>query len=116
MTFVTRVLICDNRRRFIWSVRGQIRMVPQTTLGGVVKIRMAIRAVTMAAMAAGVIVATPVLAAAADGTPNYGSNTPPAPGLPVTGFPVGTFVLVGLALLLVGAVLAVATRKRAERH
>jgi uncharacterized protein with beta-barrel porin domain len=73
---------------------------------------------TMMGAFVAVLVVTPALALA-DG-PSYGTNTGGntgnTGGLPVTGLPIGTFVLVGLALLVVGTVLAVTTRKRAEKR
>jgi hypothetical protein len=85
-------------------------------MGGVVKIRMAARAMTIMGAFVAVLAATPALALA-DG-PSYGNNTGGnnGGGMPVTGLPIGTFVLVGLALLIAGTVLAVTTRKRAEKR
>ena len=80
------------------------------------KIRMAARAMMFTGTAIAVLAATPALALA--DVPGYGNNTGGnnGGGLPVTGLPIGTFVLVGLALLVVGTVLAVTTRKRAEKR
>jgi LPXTG-motif cell wall-anchored protein len=82
-----------------------------------VKIRLAARIATVSAVAAAIVATTSTLASAADGAPPaYGSTTNTGSTLPVTGFPVGTFVIAGLALLLVGTALAITFRRRAERH
>ena len=80
------------------------------------KIRMAARALSIVGTFVAVLALAPALALADD--PGYGTNTGGnnGGGLPVTGLPVGTFVLVGLALLVVGTVLAVTTRKRGEKR
>ena len=79
------------------------------------KIRMAARAMTITGAAIAVLAATPALALADN--PSYGTNTGGnSGGLPVTGLPIGTFVLVGLALLAAGTLLAVTTRRRAEKR
>jgi hypothetical protein len=81
-----------------------------------VKIRMAAWAMSITGAVVAVLALTPALALA-DG-PSYGNNTGGnnGGGLPTTGFPIGTFVLAGLALLVVGTVLAETTRKRAKKR
>ena len=76
------------------------------------KIRMIVRALTVTAGAAAAILlpATASLADGGAGQPSYGQNN--GGGLPVTGFPFATFAAVGVVLLLVGAVLVVAYRRR----
>jgi len=83
-----------------------------------VKIRLAARIATVSAAAAAILATSSTLASAADGTtpPAYGSPTNTGSTLPVTGFPIGTFVVAGIILLLVGTALAIGFRRRTERH
>jgi LPXTG-motif cell wall-anchored protein len=74
---------------------------------------MIVRALTVTAGAAAAIL-LPATASLADGgatDTSYGNN---GGGLPVTGFPFATVAAVGVVLLLVGAVLVVAYRRREQ--